>query len=97
MEQLCIGFSGPDNQDKRHLQITSCFSLVSPSSPSPVTQQMTAMSISQESGAVDSDRAEAEEGEEDTSKNAGKQYYLFVLFSVWILASSIICPKHMQL
>uniref|UniRef100_A0A665UUD9 Zgc:77486 n=1 Tax=Echeneis naucrates TaxID=173247 RepID=A0A665UUD9_ECHNA len=42
---------------------------ISPSSPSPVTQQMTAMSISQDLGAVDSDRAEAEEGEEEgTSK-----------------------------
>lgn len=45
----------------------------SPSSPSPVTQQMTAMSISQEPGAVDSDRAEAEEGEEEgTSNSTGK-------------------------
>ncbi|XP_034035501.1 AN1-type zinc finger protein 5 [Thalassophryne amazonica] len=43
---------------------------LSPSSPSPVTQQMTAMSISQDSGAVDSDRAEGEEGEEEgTSSN----------------------------
>ncbi|XP_048832198.1 AN1-type zinc finger protein 5 [Brienomyrus brachyistius] len=33
------------------------------SSPSPVTQQMTAMSISQESAAADSDRAEEEEEE----------------------------------
>ncbi|CAM9331782.1 unnamed protein product [Lampetra planeri] len=41
----------------------------SPSSPSPVTQQMTAMSISQDSGAVDSDRAEAEEAEEEGSSN----------------------------
>lgn len=45
----------------------------SPSSPSPVTQQMTAMSISQEAGPADSDRAEAEEGEEEgTSNNTGK-------------------------
>ncbi|TKS74497.1 Zinc finger protein 5 [Collichthys lucidus] len=42
----------------------------SPSSPSPVTQQMTAMSISQDSGAVDSDRAEAEEGEEEGTSNS---------------------------
>ncbi|KAM8874456.1 AN1-type zinc finger protein 5 isoform 2-T4 [Spinachia spinachia] len=41
---------------------------VSPSSPSPVTQQMTAMSISQDSGAVDSDRAE--EGEEEGTSNS---------------------------
>ncbi|XP_043984609.1 AN1-type zinc finger protein 5 [Gambusia affinis] len=37
----------------------------SPSSPSPVTQQMTAMSISPDSGAVDSDRAVVEGGEEE--------------------------------
>ncbi|XP_028299530.1 AN1-type zinc finger protein 5 [Gouania willdenowi] len=42
----------------------------SPSSPSPVTQQMTAMSISQDSGAVDSDRAEADDGEEESSSNS---------------------------
>ncbi|XP_006790380.1 AN1-type zinc finger protein 5 [Neolamprologus brichardi] len=42
----------------------------SPSSTSPVTQQMTAMSISQDSGAVDSDRAEAEEGEEEGTSNS---------------------------
>ncbi|KAM6921729.1 AN1-type zinc finger protein 5 isoform 1-T1 [Xenentodon cancila] len=42
----------------------------SPSSPSPVTQQMTAMSISQDSGAVDSDRAETEEGEEEGNSNS---------------------------
>lgn len=49
---------------------------VSPSSPSPVTQQMTAMSISHDSGAVDSDRAEAEEeGEEEgTSNSSGKHH-----------------------
>lgn len=48
---------------------------ISPSSPSPVTQQMTAMSISQDSGAVDSDRAEADEGEEEsTSSSTGKCY-----------------------
>ena len=35
------------------------------SSPSPVTKQMTAMSISQDSGPADSDPAEAEEEEED--------------------------------
>lgn len=47
----------------------------SPSSPSPVTQQMTAMSISQDSGAVDSDRAEAEDGEEEgTSNSTGKHH-----------------------
>ncbi|XP_023860209.1 AN1-type zinc finger protein 5 isoform X3 [Salvelinus sp. IW2-2015] len=39
----------------------------SPSSPSPVTQQMTAMSISQDTGAADSDQANGEE--EGTSKN----------------------------
>ncbi|KAG7488206.1 hypothetical protein MATL_G00030250 [Megalops atlanticus] len=39
------------------------------SSPSPVTQQMTAMSISQDSGTTDSDRAEEEE--EGTSKPSG--------------------------
>lgn len=37
----------------------------SPSSPSPVTQQMTSMSISQDSGALDSDRVETEEAEEE--------------------------------
>lgn len=42
----------------------------SPSSPSPVTQQMTAMSISQDTGATDSDRADEEE-DEGTSKNTG--------------------------
>nr|XP_057929616.1 AN1-type zinc finger protein 5 [Doryrhamphus excisus] len=51
-------------------------SSVSPSSPSPVTQQMTAMSISQDSGAVDSDRAEAEDAEDEgpssTSEPAGE-------------------------
>lgn len=46
---------------------------VSPSSPSPVAQQMTAMSISQDSGAVDSERLEAEEAEEEsTSNSSGK-------------------------
>ncbi|XP_069551095.1 AN1-type zinc finger protein 5 isoform X2 [Brachyistius frenatus] len=45
---------------------------VSPSSPSPVTQQMTAMSISQDSEAVDSDRAEAEEGEEEGTSNSSE-------------------------
>lgn len=46
---------------------------VSPSSPSPVAQQMTAMSISQDSAAVDSERLEAEEGEEEsTSNSSGK-------------------------
>ncbi|XP_061096031.1 AN1-type zinc finger protein 5 isoform X1 [Conger conger] len=39
------------------------------SSPSPVTQQMIAMSLSQDSGATDSDRAEEEE--EGTSKSTG--------------------------
>lgn len=39
----------------------------SPSSPSPVTQQMTSMSISQDSGALDSDRVETEEGEEESA------------------------------
>lgn len=60
-----------------------CLFCVSPSSPSPVTQQMTAMSISQDSGAVDSDRAEADEGEEEgTSGSTGKQpLWLRPLFS----------------
>uniref|UniRef100_A0AAY4D087 A20-type domain-containing protein n=1 Tax=Denticeps clupeoides TaxID=299321 RepID=A0AAY4D087_9TELE len=40
------------------------------SSPSPVTQQMTAMSISQETGATDSDRADAEEEEEEGSSKS---------------------------
>ncbi|XP_061680363.1 AN1-type zinc finger protein 5 isoform X2 [Syngnathoides biaculeatus] len=48
----------------------------SPGSASPVTQQMTAMSISQDSGAVDSDRAEADDAEEEdessTSEPAGE-------------------------
>ncbi|XP_064186479.1 AN1-type zinc finger protein 5 isoform X2 [Anguilla rostrata] len=39
------------------------------SSPSPVTQQMIAMSLSQDSGTTDSDRAEEEE--EGTSKSTG--------------------------
>lgn len=53
---------------------------VSPSSPSPVTQQMTAMSISPDSGAVDSDRAVVEGGEEEedeeegTSNSAGEHH-----------------------
>uniref|UniRef100_A0A674MIL4 Zgc:77486 n=1 Tax=Takifugu rubripes TaxID=31033 RepID=A0A674MIL4_TAKRU len=42
-------------------------------SPSPVAQQMTAMSISQDSGAVDSERLEADEGEEESaSSSSGK-------------------------
>lgn len=45
----------------------------SPSSPSPVTQQMTAMSISQEAAPVDSDRAEAEDGEEETSTSSNTE------------------------
>ncbi|KAF3834917.1 hypothetical protein F7725_027475 [Dissostichus mawsoni] len=44
----------------------------SPSSPSPVTQQMTAMSISRDSAAVDSDRAEADDGEEEGSSNSSE-------------------------
>ncbi|KAL1022948.1 hypothetical protein UPYG_G00034600 [Umbra pygmaea] len=45
----------------------------SPSSPSPVTQQMTAMSISQDAGAADSDRADGDEDEEEgPSKNTGQ-------------------------
>ncbi|XP_056270332.1 AN1-type zinc finger protein 5 [Pseudoliparis swirei] len=44
----------------------------SPSSPSPVTQQMTAMSISQDSAAVDSERAEAEDGEEEGTSNSSE-------------------------
>lgn len=48
---------------------------VSPSSPSPVAQQMTAMSISQDSAAVDSERLEADEGEEEsTSNSSGKRH-----------------------
>ncbi|XP_047230549.1 AN1-type zinc finger protein 5 isoform X2 [Girardinichthys multiradiatus] len=42
-----------------------------PSSPSPVTQQMTAMSISQDSGAVDPDQAVAEGGEEEEEEEEG--------------------------
>ncbi|XP_036410020.1 AN1-type zinc finger protein 5-like [Megalops cyprinoides] len=45
------------------------------SSPSPVTQQMTAMSISQDTAAMDSDHAEAEEeeeAEEGPSKPSGE-------------------------
>lgn len=50
-----------------------CCCCVSPSSPSPVTQQMTSMSISQDSGALDSDRVETEEGEEESaSTSTGK-------------------------
>lgn len=45
----------------------------SPSSPSPVTQQMTAMSISQEAAPVDSDRAEAEDGEEESSTSSNTE------------------------
>ncbi|XP_031430449.1 AN1-type zinc finger protein 5 isoform X1 [Clupea harengus] len=42
------------------------------SSPSPVTQQMTAMSISQDTAATDSDRADVdEEEEESSSKSSG--------------------------
>ncbi|XP_045562274.1 AN1-type zinc finger protein 5 isoform X3 [Salmo salar] len=44
----------------------------SPNSPSPVTQQMTAMSISQDTGATDSNRADGDEEEDEgTSKNTG--------------------------
>ncbi|XP_062854902.1 AN1-type zinc finger protein 5 isoform X3 [Trichomycterus rosablanca] len=45
----------------------------SSSSPSPVTQQMTAMSISQDTAATDSDRADAEDEDEDdgSSKSTG--------------------------
>uniref|UniRef100_A0A8C1P5D9 AN1-type zinc finger protein 5-like n=1 Tax=Cyprinus carpio TaxID=7962 RepID=A0A8C1P5D9_CYPCA len=44
----------------------------SSSSPSPVTQQMTAMSISQDTATTDSDRAEVEEEEEEgSSKSTG--------------------------
>lgn len=41
----------------------------SPSSPSPVTQQMTAMSISQDSGTVDSDRAVADGAEDEEDED----------------------------
>lgn len=48
---------------------------VSPGSPSPVAQQMTAMSISQDSGALDSERLEADDGEEESTSNSlGKCY-----------------------
>ncbi|KAJ8378694.1 hypothetical protein AAFF_G00237430 [Aldrovandia affinis] len=42
------------------------------SSSSPVTQQMTAMSISQDSGPADSDQAEADEEEEDEEEGPSK-------------------------
>ncbi|XP_037105538.1 AN1-type zinc finger protein 5 [Syngnathus acus] len=42
-------------------------SSVSPGSASPVTQQMTAMSISQDSEPSDSDRVEADDAEEEES------------------------------
>ncbi|XP_013858346.1 AN1-type zinc finger protein 5 isoform X2 [Austrofundulus limnaeus] len=45
----------------------------SPSSPSPVTEQMTAMSISQDSGTVDSDRVEPKEEEVEESVGEGAQ------------------------
>uniref|UniRef100_A0A3Q3X7Y4 Uncharacterized protein n=1 Tax=Mola mola TaxID=94237 RepID=A0A3Q3X7Y4_MOLML len=45
-------------------------------SPSPVTQQMTAMSISQDSAAVDSDRAEADEGEEESTSSSTGEFYV---------------------
>nr|XP_046208647.1 AN1-type zinc finger protein 5-like isoform X1 [Oncorhynchus gorbuscha] len=49
-----------------------CECVSSPNSPSPVTQQMTAMSISQDTGATDSDRADGDEEEDEgTSKNTG--------------------------
>ncbi|XP_019752511.1 AN1-type zinc finger protein 5 isoform X2 [Hippocampus comes] len=46
----------------------------SPDEPtsSPVTQQMTAMSISQDSAAVDSDRAEADDAEEEESSGTSE-------------------------
>ncbi|XP_029683510.1 AN1-type zinc finger protein 5 isoform X3 [Takifugu rubripes] len=46
--------------------------MTSPSSPSPVAQQMTAMSISQDSGAVDSERLEADEGEEESASSSSE-------------------------
>lgn len=52
---------------------------------------MTAMSISQDSGAVDSDRAEAEEAEEEgTSNSTGKHHKCgtFLLLLSFILNSS---------
>lgn len=49
---------------------------VSPSSPSPVAQQMTAMSISQDSAAVDSERLEADDGEEETTSNSSGKCHL---------------------
>eukprot|EP00063_Salmo_salar_P050288 XP_014025123.1 PREDICTED: AN1-type zinc finger protein 5-like isoform X5 [Salmo salar] len=49
-----------------------CECVSSPNSPSPVTQQMTAMSISQDTGATDSNRADGDEEEDEgTSKNTG--------------------------
>lgn len=68
------------------------FALISfsPSSPSPVTQQMTTMSISQESGAVEADQAETEEGDdEDTSNSTGKPH-----ISRHFLFSALILRKH---
>lgn len=68
-----------ENDFYLYLKLMNCYFCcrrnVSPSSPSPVTQQMTAMSISQESGPVDSDRAETEEGEEEGTSNSTGTYY----------------------
>uniref|UniRef100_A0A8C6MGN9 Zgc:77486 n=1 Tax=Nothobranchius furzeri TaxID=105023 RepID=A0A8C6MGN9_NOTFU len=68
------GRSSPPGEKGRRMgdvQPTNNVDVLIPSSPSPVTEQMTAMSISQDSGTVDSDRAENKEGEEEgTSSSA---------------------------
>ncbi|XP_017540286.1 AN1-type zinc finger protein 5 isoform X2 [Pygocentrus nattereri] len=53
--------------------VTPSVERTSSCSPSPVTQQMTAMSISQDTAATDSDRADAEDEDEDegSSKSSG--------------------------
>uniref|UniRef100_H2MPD3 Zgc:77486 n=1 Tax=Oryzias latipes TaxID=8090 RepID=H2MPD3_ORYLA len=51
---------------------TSSSLVLIPSSPSPVTQQMTTMSISQESGAVEADQAETEEGDDEDTSNTSE-------------------------
>uniref|UniRef100_A0A3P9NXE6 Zgc:77486 n=1 Tax=Poecilia reticulata TaxID=8081 RepID=A0A3P9NXE6_POERE len=66
------GRSSPPGEKGRTENLpTTGFSLICPSSPSPVTQQMTAMSISPDSGAVDSDRAVVEEAEEEEDEEEG--------------------------
>lgn len=53
--------------------VTPAEERTSSGSPSPVTQQMTAMSISQDTAATDSDRADGDEEDEDegSSKSSG--------------------------